>query len=148
MLLAIDPGASPGFAQFTNEGVLEFCSNDLDFFDCMMNDNIVCEQPMIYPYSKANPNAIIQLAITAGRLVERASGCETVPVRWYLPREWKGQIPKTTVLAKYIIYKRIRGILSKAELAVFDKAIATVGKKAGFDVTDAVGIGLHHLQRL
>jgi len=146
-VLAIDPGAHPGFAIFDDEdNELSECSNE--FSEAYINESrVVCERPTIYPHSKADPNRIITLAITAGGLVERCSNAHPVVV-WRLPREWKGQIPKTTSLKNYVIYRRVLKALNVDERKELADTLADISAADAFDVVDAVGIGLHDLGRL
>ena len=62
----------------------------------------------------------------------------------YLPREWKGQLPKP------VAFQRVLGRLSVEELNVeprlLDVKLAPTSQWG--HVVDAVGIGLHHLGRL
>lgn len=146
-MLAIDPGAHPGFALFDDEdNELSECSNE--FSEAYISESrVVCERPTIYPHSKADPNNIITLAITAGMLVERCSNVDPVVV-WVLPRSWKGSIPKTKKLKDYVIYRRLDQILNAEEKEELAATLSRIPAKDGFDVVDAVGIGLHDLGRL
>jgi len=138
-LLAIDPGEHSGYAWF-EDGILVACGvriGELEKFA----DKLVIEKPTIYQHSKARPNDIVTLAITAGRLAERA---EAWSESWVLPRQWKGQIEKTKLLKDYIVYKWIKRILSAEELAVLEAALR---ENNVHDIVDAVGIGLHDLKR-
>lgn len=145
-MLAIDPGQNPGFALF-DEGELAECGNT--YLENHRHEaRVVCERPMIYPHSKANPNNIITLAITAGKLVEICSQNVYVVVKWYEPRQWKGQLPKTKKLADYVVYKRVLKALNVEEKEELADTLARVSAAAAFDVVDAVGIGLHDLGRL
>lgn len=146
-VLAIDPGAHPGFALFDDEdNELSECGNVL--INAYINEaRVVYEKPFIYPHSKADPNTIITLAVTAGRLIERCSVCHPIIVA-YAPRDWKGQIPKTTSLKNYIIYRRVLNALNVDERKELADTLSDISAKDGFDVVDAVGIGLHDLGRL
>lgn len=147
-MIAIDPGENPGFAVFDDESKeLVECGVEIPEEHLGQHEHIVCERPMIYPRSPADPNRIISLAITAGRLVQRACG-ENSGVTWYLPREWKGQIRKTPRLKNYIIYKRVVATLNSFENKELQRALDKVTEKQGFDIVDAVGIGLVDLGRL
>ncbi len=131
MLLAIDPGAHPGFAVFDRGQSLVACSTDTALIDKYSYDIVVCERPMIYPRSHARPNDIVTLAISAGRYVALAKGKTEF---WYQPRQWKGQVDKK------IMQQRILRLLWPEELKLV--------KDANHDVFDAVGIGLFHLKRM
>lgn len=148
-MLAIDPGAHPGYALFDDEdNELAECSNVFsDYY--MRESRVVCERPVIYRHSEADPNTIITLAITAGMQVKECIGQRrAVVVQWYEPRQWKGQLPKTTKLKDYVVYKRVVAALNKDENEELARVLADISAKEKFDVVDAVGIGLHDLGRL
>jgi hypothetical protein len=134
-----DPGANPGLGVFGHSSQLIDCGIDWLELWRPYADTLVIEKPTIYPHSKARPNDIVTLAISAGRLAERVDARAEV---WVLPRQWKGQIPKTKRLEDYIIYKRVMAALNELERAV----LAQHG--SDHNVVDAVGIGLWHLGRL
>lgn len=94
------------------------------------------EVPRIYPHAaqrKGDLNDIIELAGVVG-----SSACAfDMPVKWYYPSEWKGNVPKK------IMTERIRKKLRPDELAVFE----SVGAK-DHNTLDAVGIFLHATNRL
>lgn len=142
-MIAIDPGTHPGFAVFSHgkliHGSTEWCEN---WRDCC--DELVIERPTIYPHSKARPNDIIVLAISAGRLAEKVGAKKET---WYLPRQWKGQIPKTKKITDYIIYKRVLNNLSDTEAQTLAWMLGVAPTGHDHDVVDAVGLGLHHLGR-
>lgn len=150
-MLAIDPGAHPGFALFDDEdNELSECGNVL--INAYINEaRVVYEKPFIYPLGRTrkriDPNTIITLAVTAGILIERCSVCHPIIVP-YFPRDWKGQIPKTKKLKDYVIYKRVVAALNGEEEAELADVLSHISEADGFDVVDAVGIGLHDLGRL
>lgn len=100
---------------------------------------IVAEWPQVYraSRSKGNPNDLIGLAGIIGSLAGRLD----VPVRTYTPAEWIGQCPKATTgdALESPRGRRVWGALDDTERA------AVV---VSHDSVDAVGIGLHHLDRL
>lgn len=98
---------------------------------------VICERMQVYgpDKSKGDPNDLITLSIIAGMLR---------PTWLYLPREWKGQVPKPARKSDpYILEARVRARLEPAELARLPENVGPA-----WDVIDAVGIGLHHLGRL
>jgi hypothetical protein len=124
-LLALDPGASTGWAFFI-EGRLEACGfakgpSKLFVPD---SDHVVIENPQIYPHSEVDPNTILVLARMVGRYEERFAH---IPTKLVLPREWKGTIKKPVML------KRIREGLTPAEKAMT--------LKCPDDTIDAIGLG-------
>lgn len=149
-LLAIDPGNYPGFAWFDAVSKeLWGCSNCYEAHEAAFCAEIVCERPVIYRHSKADPNKIITLAINAGQRVQAAlkDNLDAL-VTWYEPRQWKGQIPKTKKLKDYNVYKNVKKTLNAFENAELERALSDVSEKECFDIVDAVGIGLYHLQRM
>ena len=96
-------------------------------------DVIVLEGQVVYPRSKADPNDILQVTGVAGGLAALARQAGATVVH-YDPAAWKGQAPKEVIAAR-----------SRARLAACE--LASVRKGATLDAWDAIGIGLHHLQR-
>lgn len=93
-------------------------------------DEIVCERMQVYgpEHSKGDPNDLITLSLIAGALR---------PTWLYLPRTWKGQLPKDTMGARII-----------SRLTADEKTrIVDAGAKT-HNAIDAVGIGLYHVGRL
>jgi hypothetical protein len=91
---------------------------------------VVVERMQAYDvtHQKGDQNDLISLAILAGMLR---------PDYLYLPREWKGQLPKAAMGER---------ILSRLSLEERNR-IVDAGALT-HNVIDAVGIGLHHLGRL
>lgn len=148
-MIAIDPGESAGRGRFDRPSRKLLECGLIDSADrlALRTADVVCEHPTIYPGTK-NPNNIVTLAITAGRLVERHLALDGV-LKWHLPRQWKGQVPKPPKAADYIIYRRIVNALDADERQIFAQALAQVGsEKAKLDIIDAVGLGLFDLKRL
>lgn len=137
-LLAVDPGACAGYAYFTN-GTL-FAAGLLP---CELLPHVlVIEIPQIYTLrtSKADPNDIITLAVSAGEVIGRvqARGCQRViRVR---PHEWKGAIPKEVHHARLLksLTPRERRIVEALKLP----------KSKVHNVWDAIGIGKWALERV
>lgn len=92
---------------------------------------VIMEKQQVYKHSTARSSDIVDLAIAAGGYA-KAYG----KAIWYLPREWKGQIPKKAHHPKILaaLTERERELLS-----VFNKTQLK-------DILDAVGIGLYHLE--
>lgn len=93
----------------------------------------VLEGQVVYPYTKADPNDILQVSGVAGGLAALAvaAGLDVVH---YDPAAWKGQVPKK------IVAERSQKRLTPAEMAA-------VRKGSTLDTWDAIGLGLHHLKR-
>jgi hypothetical protein len=97
---------------------------------------LVLEKPQVYVggRGKGNPNDLISLACIVGGL---ASVIYAPEKKAYLPRIWKGQVPKeihnTRVLAK----------LTDAERVVMPDLPAS----KLHNVIDAVGLGLYEVER-
>lgn len=97
MIIAIDPGNRTGIAALTPPVTLETRSHlgALEYLTTLRErDTVVIERPVIYPRGRTrNPNVIVELALKAGALfgVAYSRGAE---VRYVLPREWGGGVPK------------------------------------------------------
>lgn len=134
MLLAIDPGNVTGWAVFNGpqDQTLKGCGyGPPAALVGFRPDVLVIERPQVYDarHSKGDPNDLITLAITVGRLIERM---DATTVLTPLPREWKKQLPKD------ICHKRALAVLSPDErrLLVSDH-----------NALDAVALGLWYLKR-
>jgi hypothetical protein len=101
---------------------------------------LAIERPQVYTQNrlKGDPNDLIDLALMAGALVGMVE-IEIGGITLYLPRQWKGQLPKD------VTTERSQKKLSKDERAVIELP-RSVGKQ--HNVWDAVGIGLRHLRRV
>lgn len=89
---------------------------------------LVIESQQIYRGLKVNPDDILQLT---GVSAACAMGIPAERYVSYLPREWKGQVPRT------IYSNRVYGKLTEAERAVIEPC----GTDPLRDVTHAVGLG-------
>jgi hypothetical protein len=98
-------------------------------------DIIVVEVPQVYTgqQNKGDANDLIDLAGVDGAIAAMAySGTEII---WYLPRSWKGTVPKP------IHNKRVMD-----KLALTEKVV--VGHwSTNHNVIDAIGIGKFHLNQ-
>ena len=94
------------------------------------------EKPQVYrtEFLKGDPNDLIDVALMAGAAV---SGFDPKHVKSYLPKEWKGQVPKA------VMTKRIKGWLSKEE---HERVELPKAGTLRHNVWDAVGIGVQHLR--
>ncbi len=103
--------------------------------------HIVIEQPQVYVQSrqKGNPNYLIALAMAAGAIamavLDRHPDASIVTV---LPAVWKGNTPKD------IHNERTKKLISPVE---HEQISLPSAKSLQHNVWDAVGIGLHLLQR-
>lgn len=129
-LLAIDPGKSTGWALFF-EGRLVQCGAVVGREDIPSSapDQVVIENPVIYPRSKARPNDILKLARTVGWYEKVYSYAPTALVE---PRVWKGTIPKALML------KRLRDGLTEREFFL--------AQNWPHDTVDAIGLGKWYLK--
>jgi len=100
------------------------------------SDELAIELPQVYTrgLSKGDPNDLIQLAVIVGMIADSHP-----MVSIYLPRQWKGQTPKD------VMTRRIKGKLTDEELACI---VLPTQRSLQHNVWDAIGIGLHHLERL
>lgn len=161
-ILAIDPGENTGWALFDWHATL----SPFNLIACGIGhppfgvaQKVFIEMPQFYPRGHKRPNDLIKLAFTAGRLVGASgvvemggpsSGFPTgngYEVIYFLPHEWKGNLPKETC------NNRARMRLQPDELAVLgacENVILTYGgggKSVLHNVLDAIGIGLFAVGR-
>ena len=153
MILTVDPGSKKaGVALFEPTGKLmtAWLVEGRDWretADAVMrtlpisavNMSAVCiEKMQWYPESPVPVEDLITLSLMAGRVTGLFSGWVGDNTFEYLPRQWKGQVPKD------IMIERI-----KAEL--LDKETGRLklpkDKSKAKDVWDAIGIGLYHLRK-
>lgn len=128
-----DPGVKyVAYAMWLGSSLGATGMSALGGFSPMTRDLIVLEKPQVYRNSPARNADIVDLAMAAATI-----GAQFKEVVWYLPREWKGQIPKT------IHHRRIRGQLTDLE----HRALP-IKKSELKHVLDAVGIGLYHMQAI
>ena len=153
MLLSVDPGVKEaGVAVFESSELttawlargknwIETADRVHDDFPGPVNlvQTVVIERPQIYVQSrqKGDANDLITLALFCGRVTGLFSGW-TDQVVEYRPHEWKKQVPKN------IMMDRIIRRLSDEE---FDRIQLPKAKSLYHNIFDAIGIGLHHLQR-
>jgi hypothetical protein len=134
-LIAIDPGKCAGVAIF-DDGILTdaYVTGQIEPLDHGAAE-VVCELPRIYPTGKGkgNPNDLISVALSAGRL------CALYPGTLYVfPHSWKAQVDGD------IMCNRIVGLISHEEQTRYRKL--PVSK--AHNMIDAIGIGLWHLGRM
>lgn len=161
--LALDPGLRGcGVAVFSDEGVLVECeyvrsgSKDADLEGALWMaravknafplpyKHLAVEWPQVYAGSKqkGDPNDLIALAAVVAAVVTRYASIVTR----YKPRDWKGQVPKEVIQARILGAPGVAGRLSAEEVAVFKDCACP--KSLRHNVLDAIGIGLHFLDRL
>lgn len=161
-LIAVDPGANhPACAEFL-DGVLVrsgrvklprtlvrydpldrarciagFVNNDYNLIEA---NEVVIELPQVYARSKSkgDPNDLILLAAVCGAIAAR---CMHAKVTCYRPRQWAGNVPKTTTGDPW---KSPRGQRIWSRLSASERAATS----NDHDSTDSVGIGLFRLGRL
>jgi hypothetical protein len=141
-LLAIDPGAHTGWALFLESGGwhLAACgvaspTSDMPWPGTKTLDQVVIEDPVIYPHSKARPADLMKLARIVGRYEERFAHARAIEL--VTPRSWKGSVDGDIML------KRIEAALTMADRTVYD--LYSGGYK--HNMTDAVGLGLWALKQ-
>jgi len=147
-MICIDPGTTSGIAWFEG-GVLQdvalfpYCLDTVLQWNLRKVSRVVVELPRVYPVLrwKGDPNDLISVAYTAGRLVEyllpRCS--QVILIETISPSTWKGQRPKK------IDNEHTLSLLSPEELAVIEKLKCPAGQKN--HVLDAIGMGLWRLGR-
>lgn len=105
--------------------------------------HLVLEWPQTYGgrSAKGDTNDLFALAAVDGAIAGRV-GAQTID--HLVPHDWKGSIGKPKPGSVYVIESRVRAQLSSLELPRVRWPNAV---KLTFDVTDAIGIGLHALGR-
>lgn len=134
-LISIDPGKCSGVAIFDDGALTDaYVTEQIEPVDHGAAQ-VVCELPRIYPTGKGkgNPNDLISVALSAGRL------CALYPGTQYVfPHSWKAQVDGD------IMCQRILCFLSKPEATRFQ----VLPKSKEHNMIDAIGIGLWHLGRM
>jgi hypothetical protein len=141
-VLAIDPGASTGWAWFFGGGLMSCgriepeCFGDLTVYASGSDDVVIIECPRAYPRGKVDPNDLISLARKVGRLEQLFHGAVIV-----YPATWKGSLTKAQCHRRYL------GRLTPADHAALAAGLTGVPASAEHDVLDAVCLGLWRLAR-
>lgn len=102
---------------------------------------VVCECPQVYPdETAAEVTRIVSLSRKVGRVEQfyEMHGCK---VHLFLPREWKGQVPKD------IHQKRTEAALSNYETAMVNHALVTIAAGKQHNVWDAIALGRWFLKK-
>lgn len=166
MILSIDPGLrAMGVALFTMEGT--FYSAGLvrnpemkhthlgahrsmamafqEWLDTPRHrgkwiSGVAYEWPQIYPGRKTPPKDLLHLTGVLGAV---AMAMPNAVSDWtpYAPREWKGQVPKA------VDHARTVSVLSRLERDLLNDSLKGIPRSLSHNTLDAVGIGLHHLER-
>lgn len=128
-LIAIDPGATTGWALFEN-GTLVRCGKvrRTQLHLLPEADELVIEQPRMRR-RHPRPDDILKLAQLVGEIVARYPKNTCVP-----PERWKGQLKKD------VCWRRVHRRLWVDELEVVSRI--------DHNTQDAIGLGLHHLGRM
>ena len=147
-LVTFDPAARhAGWAAF-REGRLASCGLEREdplsagleeLAGTLSVHRLVVEVPQVYQQRgwKGDPNDLIEVALTAGRI---AQAFDQAPAEFVRPHAWKGSVPKDVMLL------RITESLDGAEQNVLHAAKVPASMK--HNVIDAVGLGLWALGRL
>ncbi len=140
-LVAIDPGKKNlGVAVF-REAVLTraYLVPTKDIFMALPQcDEVVIEKMQVYP-GKSVADKLIELSIISGEIAGAMFNAYGTKATYYLPREWKGQLPKG------VSHDRLRNQLTEDE---FSRIQLPRAKKTQLDVLDAVALGLSHLRKI
>lgn len=139
-LLAIDPGARTGWALFIElAGVfrLSACGvaspTEPPTWPGMKKiDQVVIENPVIYPNQKARPKDILTLARIVGRYQERF---DASPIELVEPREWKGSIDGDVMI------HRIEGAFDAGDKRIVDTYLSKMSTTNRGNAIDAIGLG-------
>lgn len=159
MLLAVDPGKrEAGWAWFSEEGRFLHCglarAGKGPLWVCVDEitsaihkstpgrcGELVIEKPRIYRQRKwkGDPKDQIDLAIMVGALIRdtRARDCQLPS-----PHDWKGNVPKTRLIADYVIHNRNLKTLNENERSAYGAGLKTAPAGLCHNIVDAVGIGL------
>ena len=107
------------------------------------NAHVVTEWPQTYraQHAKGDPNDLHAIAAVGTAVAALLGAAELVS---YTPREWAGQVPKTTKgdCRQSPRARQIRSRLLAAEIPVWEAL-----RSSDHDAIDAIGIGCHHLSR-
>lgn len=160
-VVAIDPGLRAcGVAVFTN-GELTWCAlvknpeqkargpaawrsmgvalhQAVSLYHMPKSTVWVVEQQQVYRFGKGDPADLLELSGVVGAAV--AGTLTSSKLIGYLPRQWKGQVPKATMVA------RIRERMRPSERVVL--AEAAVAPSLEHNVVDAIGLGMYYLRRV
>lgn len=162
-LLAVDPGLRCCGAALFKDGALVACdwvrgqNTGQDYARACASmarrvtewsgpvSAVAAEWPQVYAQGKrgGDPNDLLPLAGVLGAVAAEIAGAE---FRCYLPRQWKGTLPKRTDEERVMFKARVLARLSDEELRA-TRAVSAAGHAWQHNVWDAVGIGLHHLGR-
>jgi hypothetical protein len=116
--------------------------NGIGGFACHdLIDTIALEWPQVYRQGqlKGDPGDLLPLAGVDAAIAALAP---SVQIKHYLPREWKGQLPKGAVFEG-----RVMDRLSTSELAILNETLRGLTPSLHHNVWDAVGLGLFRLGR-
>lgn len=141
-MICIDPGKDCGWARFSATRLVSCGLWDVNILpptDFAYDREYVIERPTIYPRSRARPNDIVTLALTAGRIAAVLGWGET---SWVLPKTWKGTLDGD------LMHVRIIKALTDNERRVYFTETDSLAEGLRHNVADAIGIGLHRLGRL
>lgn len=154
-LLSCDPGAKNcALAYWRHGGLVHVGFSQTVGGFIFPGPELAIEVPFIYPKGPqgqkegADPNDLIQVAYAAGVI---AGLRQAIKIETYLPRKWKGQVPKP------IHHGRVWDTLNTYEhrrlpLETYDRIQTGINggpySWAGHNLLDAVGIGLYYLGRL
>lgn len=101
-------------------------------------DTLVLEVPQVYRMSKGDPNDLVAVAGTAGAIIGAYYELAQDVVS-YLPRQWKGNVPKAVHNQRVL-----------ADLTATETKSIQYPKQASLkhNVIDAIGLGVFHLRSL
>jgi hypothetical protein len=104
-------------------------------------DTIVLEWPQVYRQGqlKGDPGDLLPLAGVDAAIAALAPSVE---IKHYLPREWKGQLPKGVVFEGRVLDR-----LTTPELAILNETLKGLTPSLHHNVFDACGLGLYTLGR-
>lgn len=106
---------------------------------------IVIERMVVYkgPQQKGDPNDLIELSFISGAAVLQPAIAEDALLLVVPPREWKGQVPKETM-----VEHRIKPALQTLEYQLATASLQGTPDALKHNGWDAIGIGLWAQRRL
>jgi hypothetical protein len=150
-ILAIDPGEATGWA-IIDDGVLFACGlakvgrfeERLDLGDSLpvvgpVDSRLVIEVPETYTSGPLKGHDNSQLTIRVGRIREHY---KFLPATQYLPKQWKGQVPKETH------NRMVRAALNISETTTYLGCVRQIAEGLRNNVLDAIGLGKYHARRM
>lgn len=157
MIIAVDPGLDEcGLAAVNNgsliwaalarRGTRDMASKAYNVVDLMLVNmkfggrvDLALEKPQIYTdrHRKGSQEPLIDLAILLGRITGLMDGIWDYTSTYYMPAQWKGQVPK------HVHHARLTQMLEDTHFSWRDR-VDWPPKSLQHNVYDAIGLAFHH----